>query len=106
MNEFEKLIIEKIDNIQTDVTDLKIENVKQTIDIARNTESLDHHIKRTDLLEDSLSNTKKAIGKKLAEIEEPRNTAKSVAKFLRWSFGIISVVAGGLYGIFRLYNLK
>jgi hypothetical protein len=78
---------------------------KLEVNTDRNTDDLKEHIRRTDLLEKSLNNTKSAISKKIAEIEEPKKTVKNVGQFLKWSFGIIGVVAGAVFGILRLYKI-
>ena len=56
--EFESKIMNKLDSIQSDLTTLKIDNAKQTLNVARNTKDLSEHIegvvqnrKRIELLE-------------------------------------------------------
>ena len=72
----------------------------------RNANDLEKHIKRTDLLEESLEIEKKKVRAKFQEIEEPKKTAKNVGNFLKWTFGIITAVGGGIYAVVRLLNLK
>lgn len=79
---------------------------KLEVNTDRNTEDLKEHIKRTNLLEKSLDQTKSGIAKKIAEIEEPKKTMENVGKFLKWSFGIIGVVVGAVFGIMRLYKIS
>lgn len=45
MSEVEKRLLDGLQDLQSDMTDIKIT-------MARNTESLEHHVKRTDTLQD------------------------------------------------------
>ena len=78
---------------------------KLEVHVEQNTKSLDHHIKRTDLLEQALSQHKSAVIKKIQEIEAPKNTAKTLAKWIAGVAGFIGVVAGAVYAVMRIYKL-
>lgn len=103
----------KIDLIYDMVKDLNGKQDTQTerlirleSNVDRNTEDLADHIEGVKGNRKLIKLTEQKLALRLDELEEPKKTAKSVGKFLKWAFGIISVVAGGLYGVYRLYNLK
>lgn len=75
--------------------------IRMEINIGINTDDLANHIKRTDLLEESLNLQKAAVNQRFMILEEPRNTAKSLGKMIVWIGGI----AGAAYSIYRLYLL-
>lgn len=78
--------------------DVQLEKlVKLEVEVSKNSADLEHHIKRTDLLEEQLKLQKKAVNERFKKIEEPRTTIKSVGKFLVWAGSI----GAGLYGIYR-----
>lgn len=73
--------------------------VRLESNVERNSEDLEHHIKRTDLLEESLNAQKKATNERFIKLEEPRTVIKSVGKFVVW----VGSISGAIYGIYRVY---
>ena len=58
----ESYIINKLDEIKKDTSDIKVEQAKQGKDIERNTDNLVEHMRRTELAEDAIkANTDKII---------------------------------------------
>ena len=77
----------KVDAIKEDTGCLKVEQAKHGKDISRNADDLKVHMKRTKLLED-----------RMCPLEKHVNMWSGVGKAL----GVISVVSGIIFGIFRL----
>ena len=99
MSMFEDLVIEKLDKLSDNVTDLKVVNAEQSKDIKQNTKDLSEHMRRTDLLEKSLNIQKKATNQRFNKLEEPRKFMKIGKKY----FLILGSLAGSMYALFRLW---
>jgi len=98
--EFQDRVLEKLDQIQTDVTAIKVDNAKQTAQIEQNTKDLAHHIKRSDLLEESLEQHKSND----VRHKKPM-TVKDLFIKLTFIFGGVGTIAGATYGILRLLEV-
>jgi len=98
-------IYELLDKLDCKMDDQTERLVRLEVNVERNSDDLEHHIKRTDLLEQSLNKHKSAVVKKFAEIEAPKNTAKSLAKWIAAISAFVATVAGAAYGVIRLYKL-
>ncbi len=86
--ELNKLIIDKLDKIQDDVTDLKVTNAKQSKDISQNTKDLSEHI-------EGVKQTRTLIAsqdKRIAKLEEPRKVINYITKGLLWFGGIAGAI--------------
>lgn len=79
--------------------------VKLELNSDRNTEDLEHHIKRTDLLEAKLekdvANLKAAVDKRFEELEQPKKSISFIGKIIVWAGG----VAGGVIGVIKLISV-
>lgn len=60
----------KLDKISNDINDIKLSLVKMDMTLERNTESLEMHIKRTDLLEQKVEVLKNEVLPLLPEIRK------------------------------------
>jgi len=98
--DFQERVLAKLDKIQDDVTEIKVENAKQTAKINKNTDDLAHHIKRSDLIEESLE---------LHKQDDMRHKNQMTVKdlFVKVTFvcGGIGTIAGATYGLLRLLDI-
>ena len=86
MNNFEEIILDKLDKLNDDITEVKVAVAKQSVYIEQNTKDLSEHIRRTDILEETLKDQQDCC------IERHRGiTVKQVAKFVL-SSGLISTI--------------
>ena len=100
MEKLGEILIEKLDKIQDDVSDLKVENAKQTASIERNTKDLEEHMKRSDLLE------KKMEQHEADDVRHKKQlTVKDLFVKLTFIFGGVGTIAGATYGILRLLDM-
>jgi hypothetical protein len=83
-------IIEKLDKQSSEISEIKI-------DIAKNTVSLDEHIKRTALLEESMEN----IRNEVKPIQKHVDAVHTVLKLI----GFVAVIAGAFVSIIRIIDL-
>ena len=94
------ILIEKLDKIQDDVSDLKVENAKQTANIERNTKDLAEHIEGVKQVRKMLSDH---------EADDIRHkkplTVKDLFIKLTFWFGGIGTIAGATYGFLRLLDM-
>ena len=98
--DFQERVLEKLDKIQEDVSEIKIESALQSVQIDKNTKDLEHHIKRSDLLEDSLN-----IHKADDIRHKSSMTVKELFIKLTFIFGTIGTIAGATYGVLRLFDM-
>ena len=98
--DFQDRVLEKLDKIQDDVSDIKVENAKQTADINRNTDDLKKHIRRSDLLEVLVEKHKEDT----VVHKVPLTVKNLFMKIVYLSTGI-GAIAGATYGILRLLDM-
>ncbi len=98
--DFQERVLDKLDKIQEDVSEIKVENAKQTANIEKNTKDLEHHIKRSDLIEESLNTHK------IDDIRHKKQmTVKDLFIKITFVFGGVGTIAGATYGILRLLDM-
>lgn len=98
--DFQERVLKKLDKIQDDVSELKIENTKQTANIERNTKDLAEHIegvKQTRALIKQHENDK--------QIHKEPLTVKTLFMNLVFVFGGVGTIAGATYGVLRLLDM-
>lgn len=80
---------QKLDKIIDEVAEIKIIVAKNTFMLEKNTEDIEHHIKRTDLLQDQMQ------------------TALIPIRFAKWSAAVLGVgatIIGAIYGMVEIYQ--
>ena len=92
------LIIGLVKETKSEVKEIWEEQIKQGVDIRHNKESLIEHIKRTDLLEESLDIHKKDNEDRFGAIEEPRKARKFVMDILLKT----GAGAGAMFAVIKL----
>jgi hypothetical protein len=98
--EFQDRVLNKLDKIQEDVGDLKVENVKQTVGIERNAEDLKKHMKRSDELEEIVN-----LHKGNEKVHKAPLTVKNLFIKIVFVFGGVGTIAAATYGVLRLFNM-
>jgi hypothetical protein len=103
-----KTIINKLDKLQDDITDIKVEQAKQGCNIAQNTEDLSEHIMRTNLLEDKLDDhveedekTISAIRDRVSAVESPL-TVRQLVKNIMAVIGALALITGFVFELLRI----
>ncbi len=87
------LVVDKIDDLKEAVEKVDNDVNKMALDVRRNTDSLDHHIKRTDLNE-----------QRIARLED----LLSVKGFLKMSTAItvgLGSIAGAIFAIYKVIQI-
>ena len=100
MSEFQDRVLDKLDKIQDDVSDLKVVNAKQTANIERNTRDLTEHI-------EGVRQTRELI-KSHQEDDKVHTlplTVKQLFTKLVLIFGGVGTIVGATYGILRLLEM-
>lgn len=105
MSEDNDRIYELLDKLDSKMDEQTERLVRLEVHTEHNSESLDHHIKRTDLLEEKVTKLKDGVCKKFQEIEAPKNTAKTLAKWITGIAGFVGVVAGAVYAVMRIWKI-
>lgn len=83
---------DKVDVVIDIVNDIDKKVDKMSIDVARNTDSLDWHIKRTDLNEQRL------------KIIEERHSIGYLLKLVVVALGGLGTIAGAVYSVIKLID--
>ena len=86
MRDMLEKIDEKLDRLQYDLTEVKI-------DTAKNTLSLDHHIKRTDELQDIYENLEGKVSGKIDDLEKDSIRVKMIWKVVLGIATLTGIVA-------------
>jgi hypothetical protein len=81
------------DQMQEDISDIKDSMIEMTFDVRRNADDLELHMKRTELNE-----------KRIANIED-KLTVEHLLKLIMTVIGGVSLIAGTVAAIIKLYNL-
>jgi hypothetical protein len=84
---FEERILDKLDIIQDDINKIKIENVKQSLNIEINTKDLTEH------KEGVIQNRER-----ICKLEEPYLTKSNIS----WFIGVLSTISAITYTLYRL----
>lgn len=100
--DFENKVIDKLDAIQEDITELKVETAKQGKDIARNTEDLADHIEGVRQTRELIKSNSLEIGN-LKEQQRPM-TVKVFFNKILIVLGGASVVMGAVWTFMKLYE--
>lgn len=90
------ILIDLVKETRDDVKDMKEVQMRQESDIRRNTDSLEEHMRRTDLLEKSVEIQKTRID----ELEAPNKALKMI---FDW-FVKVGIGASTMWGIFKLLD--
>jgi hypothetical protein len=83
-------IIEKLDTQSEDISIIKV-------DIAKNTVSLDEHIKRTNLLEENMQ----GIREEMKPVQRHVDAVNTILKLI----GFLAVIVGAITGLARIVKL-
>jgi hypothetical protein len=99
--------LEKIDKIVDIIDIVKDDLVEIKVTMAKNTASLDTHIRRTDLAEENIKFTREEIGYLKSQMVEEFKPVKSHIAFVKgamWAMGIAGAVVLGLneLGVFKV----
>ena len=81
-------IIEKLDTQSEDISVIKV-------DVAKNTVSLDEHIKRTNLLEESMN----GIREEMKPVQRHVDAVNTILKLI----GFLAVIAGAITGLISFF---
>jgi hypothetical protein len=110
MQEMLQAIVNKLDKIQDDVTEIKVEQATQGRDIARNSSDIAEHIRRTNLLEASLDKHAQendtfqvSVEEKIREINKPLS-AKDLFKYVSVGIGVLASLSAAVYSIFKIFG--
>jgi hypothetical protein len=90
-------VLDKLDKIQDDVSDLKVEQAKQGKDIGQNTKDLSEHIEGVKQNRARLE----LHGAQLTNLQAPAIAAGQIKKWALWFGGI----AGAVLAVYKLYML-
>lgn len=76
------ILVDLVQEVRSDVRDMKDTQIKQSIDIERNTESLEEHIRRTNLLEEGLKSHIQVDNVRFDKLEAPARAKKLIVDWL------------------------
>jgi hypothetical protein len=79
--------------------------IKLECEVERNSEDLTDHIEGVKQTRKLIAQNDRKYQERFDKLEEPRNTAKSVGKFLKWFFSIIAVVGMATLYLLKIYNI-
>lgn len=96
MKNIEELILDRLDKLSDDIQEIKINTAKHTILIEQNTKDLTEHIRRTNLLEQTIDNQKIECCIKHAPLSFYLVCKRIV---------LISAVTSAIYGIIHIIGI-
>lgn len=76
------ILVELVHEVRSDLKDIKETQVRQGVDLSRNTDSLEEHIRRTNLLEDDLQLHVETDNKRFEKLEAPQRAKKMIIDWL------------------------
>jgi hypothetical protein len=91
-----KLMDAKLDKIQESITELKIDQAKQEVNLIANTKQLEEHMHRSDLLEES----QEVLYEEVSNIKLHKAQMDGILKFL----GILSTIVSVAVGLLKLFH--
>lgn len=101
----EDILYDMLKNLDQKMDDQTERLIKLEVNTDKNTSDLAEHIEGVKQTRKIIAQNDRKYEARFQEIEEPKKTVKNVGKFLKWFFGIVSVVAAAIFGILRLYKL-
>lgn len=94
-------LVDIVKEIHSDVQGVRDTQIRQSVILERNTDSLEEHMRRTNLLETALNDHKNLVNDRLAQVELP---SKAIKLVFTWIVKL-GALAGVIWTSIQIYNI-